>query len=116
LLPIGDITTEENGKGEYKFPGDIPGGYDGELTVIGRIEENDKFGNVEAMYNTTWGVKKAEQLAKLPRALWSPDAPLWMVITFVVLMVGVWYHYILIIYKLIRIHLSKHPDAIDYSE
>lgn len=117
LLPVGDITTDEDGYGEFEFPTDLPGGVNGELTVIARIEEHETFGNAEAAAATTWGVKAAVQAAKLPRALWSPDAPLWMVITFTILMVGVWYHYGLIVYELIQVkRLSKPSDVIDYSE
>ncbi len=116
LLPIGDITTDEEGYGDFKFPTDLPGGVNGELTVVARIEEHATFGNAESSSPTTWGVKTLEQASKLPRALWSPDAPLWMLITFIILMTGVWYHYALIIYELIRIRLSNHPEKIDYNE
>lgn len=117
LLPIGDITTDEDGYGEFKFPADLPGGVTGEITVIARIEEDENFANVEASVPTVWGVKVDAQSSKLPRALWSPDAPLWMVITFVILMGGVWYHYGLIVYELIRVYRhSKETDKLDYSE
>lgn len=117
LLPVGDITTDEEGYGEFEFPTDLPGGVNGELTIIARIEEHETFGNAEAATPTTWGVKTDVQASKLPRALWSPDAPLWMVITFTILMVGVWYHYGLIVYELIQVkRLSKPSDVIDYSE
>lgn len=117
LLPIGDITTDEEGNGELKFPSDLPGGVNGELTITARIEEHESFANAEAAVPVTWGLKHDPQATKLPRALWSPDAPLWMVITFVILMVGVWYHYGLIVYELIQVHrLSKPTDPIDYSE
>lgn len=116
LLPIGDITTDEDGYGDFKFPSDLPGGVNGELTVVARIEEHATFGNAESSSPTTWGVKTQEQASRLPRALWSPNAPLWMLITFIILMTGVWYHYALIIYELIRISRSHHPDKIDYDE
>ena len=115
LLPVGDITTDEEGNGEFKFPTDIPGGANGKLNIIVRIEEDKNFNNIESSIDTQWGVPASVQAAKLPRALWSPDAPLWMVITFIILMAGVWYHYALIVFELIRIRRSKHPDAIDYS-
>lgn len=117
LLPIGDITTDEDGYGELKFPDDLPSSLTGEVTILARIEENETFANAEAAVTTHWGVKVDAQDAKLPRALWSPDAPLWMVITFVILMAGVWYHYGLIVYELIKVHkLSKPTDPLDYSE
>ncbi|MBL7851101.1 MAG: hypothetical protein JNN04_09380 [Cyclobacteriaceae bacterium] len=117
LLPIGDITTDEDGYGELKFPNDLPSSVSGELTIVARIEEHETFGNAETSVVSNWGVKVDAQASKLPRALWSPDAPLWMVVTFVVLMVGVWYHYGLIVYELIKVHrLSKPTDPLDFSE
>lgn len=117
LLPIGDVSTDEDGYGELKFPTDLPGGQNGELTIVARIEEDDNFGNAEVSVPANWGTKTPLQSSKPPRTLWSPDAPLWMVITFVILMVGVWYHYGLIVYELIQVHrLSKPSDPLDYSE
>lgn len=117
LLPIGDITTDEEGYGDLKFPTDLPGGANGELTIIARIEEHETFANAEVAIPAAWGLKTDHQATKVPRALWSPNAPLWMVITFVILMVGVWYHYGLIVYELIQVHrLSKPTDPLDYSE
>lgn len=117
LLPIGDITTDEDGYGELKFPTDLPGGTQGELTIIARIEEHETFANAEAATPAAWGVKTDAPASKQPRTLWSPDAPLWMVVTFIILMVGVWYHYGLIVYELIQVHrLSKPTDPLDYSE
>ncbi len=117
LLSIGDITTDEDGYGELKFPNDLPSSVSGDLTIVARIEEHETFANAESAVTTTWGVKVDTQAARLPRALWSPDAPMWMVITFVLLMVGVWYHYGLIVYELIQVHrLSKPTDPLDYSE
>lgn len=117
LLPIGDITTDEDGYGELKFPNDLPSSVSGEMTIVARIEEHETFANAETSVTTGWGVKVDAQASNLPRALWSPDAPLWMVITFVILMAGVWYHYGLIVYELIKVHrLSKPTDPLDYSE
>lgn len=117
LLPIGDITTDEDGYGELKFPNDLPVGAAGEVVVVARIEEDANLANVEAAVSTPWGVKNGIQPSKLPRALWSPDAPLWMVITFIILMAAVWYHYGLIVYELIRVSReSKAADKLDYSE
>jgi len=115
LLPIADVTTDEEGVGELEFPSDIPGGKNGELTIIARMEEHEEFGNVESAVQTTWGVKHIQD-AKLHRALWSPDAPVWMVITFAILMTGVWFHYLLIVYLLARIKRSGGEGELDYSE
>lgn len=102
LLPVADITIEEGGEGEIEFPSDIPGGKNGELRILARLEEHEEFGNIESSIQTTWGTKQIQD-AQSKRALWSPDAPLWMVITFTILMTVVWAHYYLIVYYLFRI-------------
>jgi hypothetical protein len=117
LLPIGDITTDEEGYGELKFPDDLPSSISGDLTIVARIEEHEAFANAEATVATGWGVKVDAQSQKLPRSLWSPDAPVWMVVTFIILMVAVWSHYGFIVYGLIRVHRNSKPtDPLDYSE
>lgn len=103
LLPVADVTIEEGGEGEIEFPSDIPGGLNGELTIIARLEEHEEFGTLEALTQTNWGIAHAELDKKMGRTLWSPDAPLWMVITFSILMTAVWVHYYLIVYYLFRI-------------
>ena len=88
LLPIGDAWTEEEGYDEIKFPSDLPGDQAGLVTVIARLEEHEEFGNVETQIDTNWGVIPTMETS-LPRALWSTRPPLWMVITFVVLILAV---------------------------
>ena len=103
LLPIGDVYTDEEGLGTAKFPTDLPGDKNGELEVILKVEDHDQFGNVAVSATTDWGVPGQPEVSRLPRALWSPDAPLWMWITFIILMTGVWGHYLWIIVNLYRI-------------
>jgi heme/copper-type cytochrome/quinol oxidase subunit 2 len=53
-------------------------------------------------------VSDKDQVA--PRALWSAHPPLWMMITFIVLMVTVWGHYVVIVYELFRLR-KEEPHA-----
>lgn len=103
LLPIGDIYTDEEGTGMMVFPTDLPGGSKGEMIVIAKIEDHEKFGNVAVSNTINWAKPTNHESGQLPRGLWSPDAPLWMLITFIVLMVGVWFHYGWILLNLLRI-------------
>ena len=103
MLPIGDIYTDEEGIGMLEFPTDLPGDEIGELEIIVQIEDHEKFGNAAVSGMKDWGTPSNTEISKLPRALWSPDAPLWMWITFIVLMTGVWFHYGWILMNLYKI-------------
>lgn len=103
LLPIGDIYTDEEGKGMMAFPVDLPGDKSGEMMIVAKIEDHEKFGNVEVSNTINWAKPGNHELEVLPRALWSTNTPVWMLITFIVLMVGVWFHYGWILFNLFRI-------------
>lgn len=117
LLPITEAYSNEEGEDEVEFPNDIPGGPAGELLVIGKLDEHESYGTIESQSQTNWGLPVSLDSGKLPRGLWSPDAPMWMVITFIILMTGVWGHYFLIVYNLFRIKRMEDKDApITYAE
>lgn len=104
LLKIGEITLAEDGTGSFDFPNDIVGDTVGNITVITRIEEHDKFGNVQGNNIINWGVQKQYYKAEVPsRELWTPIAPLWMIITLIIMLAGVWAHYMYAVYELIMI-------------
>jgi len=103
LLPTGDAWTDEDGQDAVKFPTDIPGGNLGELMIIAKIEDHESFGNLETSQMTSWGVPPSENEGEV-RALWSSKPPLWMIVTFVILMSAVWLHYLYILIKLRQIN------------
>jgi hypothetical protein len=109
LLKIGEISLDENGTGTLEFPKEIVGDTLGNLVVIAKIEEHDKFGFVQGRNVINWGVHKQYYKAEVPsRELWTPIAPLWMIITLLVMLAGVWAHYFYAVYELVMIkRLSK---------
>jgi len=102
-LKVGEGETDENGELELEFPAGLKGDQDGNLQVRAEIEDTDEYGNLVARFTQAWGEKVSYDINQLPRALWSPNPPLWMVIAFFVLMVAVWAHYGVIIWKMFRI-------------
>ncbi|MDD4552612.1 MAG: hypothetical protein PHP04_00275 [Bacteroidales bacterium] len=114
LLKIGEITLDDLGVGTMEFPKELIGDSLGNLTVISKIEEHDRFGTVQVMNSINWGIPKHYIYAEGPsRELWTPIAPLWMIITLVILLVGVWAHYIYAIYELVMIKRhNKKREAI----
>jgi hypothetical protein len=109
LLKIGETDLDEAGTGKVEYPGKIVGDSLGNIMVIARIEENDKFGNVQGQSSISWGVPKQYYLAERPtRELWTPIAPIWMIVTLVIMLTGVWAHYIYAVIQLIKIkQISK---------
>ena len=104
LLKIGQITLDSTGVGTSEFPMDIVGDSTGNLTVIAQIEENDLYGNVRSESKINWGIPKHLISPERPsRELWTPVAPLWMIITLIIMLLGVWSHYAYTIVQLFRI-------------
>lgn len=102
LLPVSTGILDENGTFRGKFPGNIPGDSLGNLTVIGRLNENYFYGSVEKREVIAWGTI-AEKSAPVFRSLWSTLAPKWMVVSLAIMLLGVWGHYALVVINLIRI-------------
>jgi hypothetical protein len=117
LLKIAEITLDSLGEGTAEFPRDIIGDAVGHLTVIAQIEENDIYGNIRAESKTGWGLPKHLIKAEQPsRELWTPIAPLWMIITLIIMLAGVWGHYTYTIVQLFMIKkkaLPREPDFIN---
>ncbi len=106
-LKIGEIETDENGEGSIEFPNNLPGDQEGNLVIISKLDDDDTYGMVESSISEQWGIPLSAQISKTPRTLWSPDPPLWMIVTFIVLMVTVWGHYLVIIYELFRLRKEE---------
>jgi len=102
-LPIGEIWIEEDGKGRVAFPEALPGDDSGNIQVLAKITDSDEYGNYASFKSIDWGIAVSHEAGEIPRSLWSPSAPIWMQVTFIILMSGVWYHFFLVIYKLWRI-------------
>lgn len=108
LLTIAEISLDSLGIGTAEFPMDIIGDSLGNLTVVASIEENDIFGNVQASANNSWGLHKHLISPDRPsRELWTPIAPLWMIITLIIMLLGVWGHYVYAIIQLVKIKKSS---------
>jgi hypothetical protein len=102
-LKIAETSTDENGFVELEFPEGIPGDSLGNLNIICRIEGHEKYATVETAANIDWGVPTNYHVSKFHRALWTTIAPYWMIVTLTVLLLGVWGHYVYVIYKLYSI-------------
>lgn len=106
-LKLGEGATDEAGEATIEIPNNLPGDDKGNLTLLARLDESDTYGNLEGSVVQQWGTAVSSELKELPRALWSPHPPIWMLVTFVVLMSAVWGHYLVIIIQLFRLRREE---------
>ncbi len=108
FMKIADGWFEEDGTGYIDFPTTVIGDSTGNILVIARLEEHYDYGNVEVSAMIDWAKPKKLIAAEKPsRELWTPIAPLWMIITLIIMLAGVWGHYFYAIVQLIMIKRSK---------
>lgn len=106
-LPIGTGTTDETGETSIEIPAELPGDAEGNIQFIVRLDDDETYGNLEAHVTEKWGIPVSDEILSQPRALWSSNPPLWMLITFIILMAVVWGHYIVIVYELFRLRKEE---------
>ncbi len=105
-LILAEEETDENGEIEYMFTSDVIVNVGKELNIICSMLETDEYGTISAVNVTDWGIPCPVIQERASRKLWSPDAPLWMLITFFILMGLVWGHFGIIAYKLYQVKKS----------
>lgn len=107
-MKIADGWFEEDGKGFIEFPTGLVGDSLGNILVLARLDEHYDYWNVEVEGEIGWATHKKLILAEKPeRELWTPIAPLWMIVTLIVMLAGVWGHYLYAIIQLAKIKRSK---------
>ncbi len=116
LLPIGEAKLDETGSASVEFPATLPGDKDGNITIIGKFEDNAEFGNVEKRTTLKWGVPASYSIPAGHRALWTKTAPKWMIYTLSILLSGVWGHYLFAIISLIRIKRNNRKEKAENKE
>lgn len=100
-LKIGECFVDA-GEGTFEFPKNIPGDVNGNLKIFVRLEENELYGEVEKIETAKWGNHHLG-FVEPARSLWSSGAPIWMITTLIILLAGVWSHYVYAIIQLIKI-------------
>jgi hypothetical protein len=111
-LKVGEGTTDDSGEANIEVPLDLPGDSKGDITLIAKLDENELYGNLETSIVQKWGTPVSDKLENLPRALWSAHPPVWMMVTFIILMSTVWGHYLVIIIQLFRLRKEEpEPDS-----
>lgn len=111
LLKVAEGSFGADGTGEIEFPSGMPGDSLGNLTVVGRIEENGDYLNVEKRQVVAWGKPVNYHIPKFQRALWTAVAPTWMIVTLTILLFGVWAHYVFVFYNLWKIKKESRREV-----
>lgn len=114
VMPLGEeyaVSTDDNGEASPQFPQGIPGDEQRSLTIVARVEGHELFGNVEAKVDAKWGVPVPIEKDPFPPALWEPQAPIQMIITFSILFGGVWITYSFVFYQLFKIRKEPREET-----
>jgi len=107
LLPLPDNpeTTDENGEITVDFPRDLPGDADGNLIIVARVEENDRYGNLEFRRKMNWGIPLLIDPRLHSRELWSSraNAPIYLIVLVNTILICIWGVIAYIVYEVFLI-------------
>jgi hypothetical protein len=105
--PILTGTTDAEGEAVVEIANNLPGDSKGNINLIARLDENETYGYLEATVSQKWGIPVSDKIEKEQRALWSSHPPIWMLVTFIILMSVVWGHYLVIVIQLFRLRKEE---------
>lgn len=110
-LPVGDGWLVD-GACEIPFPENLPGDPEGEMLIHLAFREHADFGNVVVSDTTDWGTIP-DYLTAEDGKLWTTLAPSWMIWLLIILLSGVWGHYVYAVIQMIRIKQAgaKQPES-----
>jgi len=107
-----DISGEEaytNEKGQLivQFPTDLPGDREGQANLLVKITDEDNYGPIEEKRVVSIAVPTNPKNILSERAMWGTraNAPIWIIATYVLGVIGIWSVIFLILFQLFQ--LSK---------
>ncbi|MFI5150483.1 MAG: hypothetical protein ACHQRM_12170 [Bacteroidia bacterium] len=114
LLPIGKpVTTDDQGAASVKFPKNLPGGSDGKVVIIAKLDDDPVFGNLQAQDSVKWGsIVPAGDGNWEDRSLAASRsrAPMFLIVASNVIIVGIWGTLFYIVFQLFRLrNISRKP-------
>lgn len=92
----------EAGECTFEFPKDLRGDHNGNLKVYAMFVEHEKFGDVEKLENAKWGTHRSNY-TEPKRELWTTGAPIWMILTLSIMLIGVWSHYAYAVWQIFKV-------------
>jgi hypothetical protein len=107
LLPIGEaVSTDENGEASVPFPLDIPKDFGGKVTVIAKIEDDEKVGSLDAeVVTTSLGInpKHTDEWNKRSLSASREKVPWMLMFASYSIIAGIWATIIYVAYQLFAI-------------
>jgi hypothetical protein len=108
-LKLAEEKLDSTGSLTFQFPQNIPGDSIGNVLVMVRLEDQADYGYVEKTELKKWGKPAPKTNLLVHRALWTTVAPVWMIVSLTIMLVGVWAHYLYVILRLILIRNAGKP-------
>ena len=108
-LTLGEDDTLDDGTVAVPFPADLPGDSEGKIEVLAQIKSPPEYASTRAQATLDGALKVRAEADPFPRALWSPHAPLALVLTIVTLLTIVWATYAFVVVQLIKIKRDATP-------
>jgi hypothetical protein len=102
-LTLGEDDTLADGTVAVAFPTDLPGGAEGKLLVLAQVKSPPECAGASGQAVLEGALQLRPEPDAFPRALWSPRAPLALLITIGALLTIVWSTYLFVLIQLIRI-------------
>jgi hypothetical protein len=102
-LLLGEDTTLDDGTSAMAFPTDLPGATDGKLHVFVKVKTPDIFAGISSESAFQADVQPLAESQNFPRALWAPHAPLGLMLSIFVLLLGIWLSYFFVVSRIIAI-------------
>ena len=99
-LDIGHDETLDDGVAMVKFPEGLPGGSVGKLHIIARVVGTPKYGVASGDATVPADIIVVPDPDPFPRAIWSPHAPIPLILTLTIALGGVWTTYIFVLLQL----------------
>ena len=99
MIKLGDVIIDSTGNGSLSFSNKLPGSDShANIYLIAKIEDDQTLKDTAAQIVFT-SVIPYHPSEALPRAMFAPKAPLWLILTFAILFGGIWFMY----FKVIRL-------------
>ncbi len=102
-MTLGADTTFDDGTAAVLFPLELPGDENGNLAFVVVVTSGPNRLESRATIGLPGGIPRVVQDEPFPRALWAPRAPLGLILTFAILLGGVWLVYAYVFRQLILI-------------
>ena len=103
MLKLGDVIIDSKGSGSLSFSSKLPGSDSHAIIyVIAKIEDDKTLKDTSAQIVFTSVIPYYPSEA-LPRAMFAPKAPFWLILTFIIVFGGIWFMYFKVIHLVLKI-------------